>query len=181
MLESQPSSPSFPVRALIAPARTSLDVPPANFAEHRLAKAGIGQFKAQGVLPIDTAADGIGGPAIRQRLHILQHQGQANPGGRRRRLAAGRKQGGILVVMVEQAEGLDQAKAMRAFRKGRMGNTPGFIGNQISRLRVKRIGGCTLFGLDTERQRRDTAAPITTCDSLTIRFRSRIRRQCPRC
>jgi hypothetical protein len=39
-------------------------------------KAGVGQFQAQGVFPVDAAADGVGGLAIGQALDVLKDRGQ---------------------------------------------------------------------------------------------------------
>jgi hypothetical protein len=48
-LDSHPSLPSFPsVRGLIAPARTSLDVPQTNFMSWQLKKSSGGTFISEG-------------------------------------------------------------------------------------------------------------------------------------
>src|SRR5215472_18455941 len=100
-------------------------------------KAWISQLQTQGIFPIDAAAHGVSGLAIRKSLHILQHQDQCQPGGRGGRLAARWKQGGKLFIKVELAENLDQAKTESALGKSGMGYSPGFIGNRVGRLRLK--------------------------------------------
>src|SRR5215831_10142639 len=100
-------------------------------------KAWISQLQTQGIFPIDAAAYGVSGLAIRKSLHILQHQDQCQPGGRGSRLAARGKQGGKLFIKVELAEGLDQTQTESTFRKDGTGYAPGFIGNAIGRLRLK--------------------------------------------
>ena len=59
----------------------AVDQAGAEFAEHGVIEAGVGQFQAEGVLPVDAAADGIGGLAIGEALDVLEHGGQGEPGG----------------------------------------------------------------------------------------------------
>src|SRR6516164_4361028 len=100
-------------------------------------KAWISQLQTPGIFPIDAAAHGVSGLAVRKPLHILQHHHQSQPGGRGGRLAARWKQGGKLFIKVEMAEDLDQTQTENAFRKGGMGYTPVFLGNDIGRLWLK--------------------------------------------
>jgi hypothetical protein len=51
----------------------------AELAEDRVVKAGVGQLQAQGVLPVDPAADRVGGLPVGQSLDELQHRGQGQP------------------------------------------------------------------------------------------------------
>ena len=80
----------------------AVDQAGAELAQHGVVEAGIGQLQAQGVLPVDAAADGVGGLAIGEALDVLEHGGQGQPCGRGGRLAAGGEQVGELVIAVEQ-------------------------------------------------------------------------------
>ena len=53
----------------------------AELAEHGVIEAGIGQFQAQGVLPVDASADGVGGLAVGKSLDVLEDGGHGEPGG----------------------------------------------------------------------------------------------------
>ena len=76
-----------------------------------MVEAGVGQFQAEGVLPVDATTDGISGLTIGEALDELEHGGQGEPGGGGGRLAAGGEQVGELIVAEEQAEFLGDAKA----------------------------------------------------------------------
>ena len=80
----------------------AVDQAGAELAEHGVVEAGIGQFQAQGVLPVDAAADGVGGLAVGEALDVLEDGDQGQPCGRSGRLAAGGEQLGELVVAVER-------------------------------------------------------------------------------
>jgi hypothetical protein len=66
----------------------AVDQAGAVLAEHGVVKAGIGQFQAQGVLPVDSTTDGISGLAIGESLDVLEDGGQSEPCGRGGGLAA---------------------------------------------------------------------------------------------
>ena len=75
----------------------------AELAEHGVVEAGIGQLQAEGVLPVDAAADGVGGLAIGEVLGELQDGDQGEPPGGVGGLSARGKQVGEVVVRVEDA------------------------------------------------------------------------------
>ena len=89
----------------------AVDQAGAELAEHGVVEAGIGQFQAQGVLPVDAAADGVGGLAVGEALDVLEDGGQGQPRGRGGRLSAGGEQVGELVVAVERSEFVGDAEA----------------------------------------------------------------------
>ena len=110
----------------------AVDQAGAELAEHGVIEAGIGQFQAQGVLPVDAAADGVGGLAIGEALDVLEDGGQGQPGGRSRGLAAGGEQIGELVVAVERSEFIGDAEAEGALGEGGVGDAPGLFGDRRS-------------------------------------------------
>ena len=112
----------------------AVDQARAELAEHGVIEAGIGQFQTQGVLPVDAAADGVGGLAIRQALDVLEDGGQGQPGGRIRRLAARGKQIGELVVTVERPEFIGDAQAEGALGEGGVGDALRLFGDCRIRL-----------------------------------------------
>ena len=59
--------------------RLALDQSGAEFAEHGVIEAGVGQRQAQRKLPIDAAAHGIGGLTVGQALQELQGRDQREP------------------------------------------------------------------------------------------------------
>ena len=86
-----------------------------------MVEAGVGQFQAEGVLPVDATTDGISGLTIGEALDELEHGGQGEPGGGGGRLAAGGEQVGELIVAEEQAEFLGDAKAGTIRCQGQFG------------------------------------------------------------
>ena len=66
----------------------------AELAEHGEVEAGVGQLQAEGVLPVDAAADGVGGLAIGEPLGELQDGDQGQPPGGLRRPSPVGEQGG---------------------------------------------------------------------------------------
>jgi hypothetical protein len=103
-------------------------------------EAGIGQFQSQGVLPVDARADGLDGLAVRQALDVLEDGGQGEACGGESGSAAAGEQGGELVVAVEGAERLDEAKTEGAAGKGGKGDPACLFGDGIVGLRVKAHG-----------------------------------------
>jgi hypothetical protein len=59
--------------------RIIVDQPGAELAQHRGVKPRVGQLQVQRVLPVDPAADRVGGLAVRQAFDKLQHQHQRQP------------------------------------------------------------------------------------------------------
>ena len=114
----------------------AVDQAGAELAEHGVIEAGIGQFQAQGVLPVDAAADGVGGLAIGEALDVLEHGGQGEPCGRGGRLSAGGEQLGELVVAVERSEFIGDAEAEGALGEGGVGDALGLFGD-----RKRPVGG----------------------------------------
>ena len=115
----------------------AVDQAGAELAEHGVVEAGIGQFQGQGVLPVDAAADGVGGLAIGEALDVLEDGGQGEPCGRGGRLSAGGEQVGELVVAVERSEFVGDAEAEGAFGEGGVGDALGLFGDRERRLGVE--------------------------------------------
>ena len=112
----------------------AVDQAGAELAEHGVVEAGIGQFQAQGVLPVDAAADGVGGLAVGEALDVLEDGGHGEPCGRGGGLSAGGEQLGELVVAVERPEFIGDAEAEGAFGEGGVGDALGLFGDRMSRL-----------------------------------------------
>ncbi len=112
----------------------AVDQAGAELAEHGVVEAGIGQFQGEGVLPVDAAADGIGGLAVGEALDVLEDGGHGEPCGGGGRLSAGGEQLGELVVAVEATELIGDAEAKGAFGEGGMGDALGLFGDRVSRL-----------------------------------------------
>ena len=115
----------------------AVDQAGAELAEHGVIEAGIGQFQAQGVLPVEAAADGVGGLAIGQALDVLEDGGQGEPCGRGGRLAAGGEQLGELIIAEERAEFIGDAEAEGSLGEGGVGHASGLVGDRRVRLRVE--------------------------------------------
>jgi hypothetical protein len=96
-------------------------------------ESGIGQFQAEGVLPVDAAPDGVGGLAIGEALDVLEDRGQRQPGGRGGGLAPDGEEVSELVVVIERSEFISDAKAQRAFWEGGPGDALGLFGDGMSR------------------------------------------------
>src|SRR5512143_1303976 len=105
----------------------ALDQAGTELAQDRVIKAGIGQFQAQGVFPVDAAPDGVGGLAIGEALDVLEHRGQGEPGGGGGRLSAGGEEGGELVVTVEWSEFVGDAEAEGSLGESGVGDALGFF------------------------------------------------------
>ena len=112
----------------------AVDQAGAELAEHGVVEAGIGQFQGEGVLPVDAAADGVGGLAIGEALDVLEDGGQGEPCGRGGGLSAGGEELGELVVAVERPEFIGDAEAKGAFGEGGVGDALGLFGDRSSRL-----------------------------------------------
>ena len=67
------------------------DEPGPELAQHRVIDAGIRPLRAQGLLPVNPAAHGVGRLAIGQAFGKLHHGRQGEAPGRRRRLPTGWK------------------------------------------------------------------------------------------
>jgi hypothetical protein len=82
-------------------------------------EAWIGQFETQGVLPIHTAADGIGGLAVGEPLDVWHHHHE-NQAPRRHlhRAPGGRIQVGEELIILERAELGTQRHREVAFGEG---------------------------------------------------------------
>jgi hypothetical protein len=74
--------------------------------------------QAQGVFPVDAAADGVGGLAIGQALDLLEQGDEGEPCGGGGRLPAGGEEVGELVVAVERPEFVGDAET-----EGRLGES----------------------------------------------------------
>ena len=101
----------------------------AELAQDGVIEAGVGQFQAEGVLPVDAAADGVGGLAIGQALDVLEDRGQREPGGRRGRLTAGGEEVGELVVAVERSEFVGDPETEGPLGEGGVSDTLGLFGD----------------------------------------------------
>jgi hypothetical protein len=112
----------------------ALDQAGAELAQDGVIEAGIGQFQAKRVLPIDAAADGVGGLAIGEALDVLEDRGQRQPCGRGGGLAAGGEERGELLVVVERSEFIGDAEAKCAFGEGSLGDALGLFGDRMRRL-----------------------------------------------
>ena len=112
----------------------AVDQAGAELAEHGVVEAGIGPFQGERVLPVDAAADGVGGLAIGESLDVLEDGDQSQPCRRSRRLSAGGEDLGELVVAVEATELVGNAEAKGAFGEGGMGDAPGLFGDRGGRL-----------------------------------------------
>jgi hypothetical protein len=97
-------------------------------------EAGIVQFQAEGVLPVDATADGIGGLAVGESLDVLEDGSHGEPSRRGGRLSAGGEELGELVVVVEGSEFIGDAEAKVAFGEGGMGDALCLYGDRMSRL-----------------------------------------------
>jgi hypothetical protein len=115
----------------------AVDQAGAEFAEHRVVEAGIGQLQGQGALPVDTAAHGVGGLAVGQTLDVLEDGDQSQPCRRSGRLASGGEQLGELIVTVEATELVSDAEAESAFGEGGVGDAVGLFGDRMRRLGAK--------------------------------------------
>jgi hypothetical protein len=88
----------------------AVDQSGAELAQDGVIEAGIGQFQAEGVLPVDAAADGVGGLAVGEALDVSENRGQRQPCGRGGGLAAGGEEVGELIVVVERSAFLGDAE-----------------------------------------------------------------------
>ena len=105
----------------------AVDQAGAEFAQHGVIEAGIGQFQPQGVLPVDAATDGVGGLAIGEALDVLEHGDQGQPCGRGGRLSACGEQVGELGVAVQRSELIGDAEAEGSLWGRRRGPHAGFL------------------------------------------------------
>src|SRR4051794_1034031 len=113
----------------------SRSAPPATeLAQDREVKSRVGQLQAQGVLPVDAAADGVGGLAVGEALDVLEDGSDGEPSRRGGRLSAGGEQLGELVVAVERSEFIGDAEAKGAFGEGGLGDALGLFGDGKRRL-----------------------------------------------
>src|SRR5512143_4312132 len=97
---------------------SALDQAGTKLAQYRVIKAGISQFQAQGVFPVDAATDGVGGLAIREAFDVLEHGDEGEPCGRGGRLSAGGEELGELIVAVERSEFVGDSETEGALGKG---------------------------------------------------------------
>jgi hypothetical protein len=67
-------------------------------------EAGVYEFQAERVLPVDPAANGVGSLSVGQPLGELQHRDQGQPPRGEGRLAARREQRGKFLVLVDRTE-----------------------------------------------------------------------------
>ena len=112
----------------------ALDQAGAELAEHGVIEAGIGQLQPQGVLPVDAAADGVGGLAIGEPLDVLEDGGQGEPCGGGGGLSAGGEELGELSVAVERPEFIGDAEADGPLGEGGVGDAPSLVGDGEVRL-----------------------------------------------
>ena len=82
----------------------TVDQPGSEFAEHRVIKAGVGQFQAQRVLPVDAGQDGMNGLTVGEILKELKDGDQREFPGCDGGLAGGGEEGGEILVGVDRAE-----------------------------------------------------------------------------
>ena len=107
------------------PFGTAGDEAGAELAEDGEVEAGVGQLQAEGVLPVDAAADGVGGLAIGEPLGELQDRDQGQPPGGLRRLSPVGEQAGEAFVVVEGAQGVPHGQVGVAVGEGGAGDVGG--------------------------------------------------------
>ena len=95
---------------------------------------GVVELEPKGILPVDAAADGVGGLAIGEPLDVLEDGGQSQPCRRSGRLSAGGEEVGELVVAVEATELVGDAEAKGALGEGGLCDASGLFGDRASRL-----------------------------------------------
>ena len=105
-------------------------------AQDGMVEARVGEFSPQDIFPINAAADGICGLAIRQPFGKLEDRGEGQPGRRLCRLAARREERGELRIVVDGAEPVGHLHIDIAMGKCGMGNALGVSRNQIAGMGV---------------------------------------------
>src|SRR5664280_1676048 len=112
----------------------------AKFAEYGKIEAGICKFKPQQIFPIDAGAHGFSGLAIREALSELENGDECQTPGWERRLAAGRKERGKIIVTVESTQFVPQGQVGRALGKGGVCDLSRLSRNWLDETRMKRHG-----------------------------------------
>jgi putative transposase len=101
------------------------------------AEAGVGQLEAEGVLPIDPGAHGIGRLPVAEVFQELEDRDQRQPPGRESGLAPAGVEAAEVLVAVERAELVAGPRRDRAAREGSAGDTRGLGWDLADRLRMK--------------------------------------------
>jgi hypothetical protein len=86
--------------------RFPCDEPGAKLTQDGMVEAGVGEVESQNIFPINAATDGIRGWAIREAFGKLEDGDQCQARRRFCGLAARRKEGGELRVMVDSAKAI---------------------------------------------------------------------------
>ena len=113
----------------------------AELAEHAVVEAGVAEFEAEQVLPVDPAPDRLGGPPVAQPLAELQQGDQREPPRRAGRLAALRVEVGEVAVREDGPEPVAKGEVGIAGRKGCPRDAGGRVGDgRDGALRAERHG-----------------------------------------
>ena len=115
--------------------RAALEQARAELAEHGGIEAGIGEFEAEEVLPVDPGADGVGGRAIGQLLDELEDGHQGQPPRCLGMPTPGRIERSEFEVIEDRPQLVTQGQTDVVSRKGRSGDAGGLIRNRFDRSR----------------------------------------------
>jgi hypothetical protein len=101
----------------------------AELAEHGVVEPRVGQLETKQILPIDPAADRVGGPAVGEILPELNDGDQGQPPGRQRGLAPAGIEVGEVGIGEEGTELVAQLEIGMAVREGGMGDLGRVLGD----------------------------------------------------
>ena len=117
----------------------------AELGEDGEVEAGVVELEAEGVLPVDAAADGIGGPSIGEVLGELHDGDQGEPPGRQRGLPAPGVEVGEVAVAEDVPELVAEPEVGIPLGEGGAGDAGGQFGDGRDGARLQRHGstsGC---------------------------------------
>src|SRR5262249_34291304 len=114
--------------------------PRAELAEDAVIEARVAKLQAQGIFPIDSTPDGIGGLTVGQSLGVLHDRNECQAPGRACWLPAGREGRGERVIREERAESIAHAQIDVASREGSAGDAGRLLRDRPHRFGTQRHG-----------------------------------------
>jgi len=144
----------------------------AELGEDGEVEAGVVEFQPQGVLPVESGADGVGGLAVGQVLQELHQRDQGQAPGGEGGLAAAWVEVGEVLIGEEGPQLLAQAQAQTAPGEGGAGDAGGLFRDGGGRLGVQAHGRLRRRAGMRESSSQVETAPPQFVDSIRPLFES---------
>jgi hypothetical protein len=144
----------------------ALQQPRAELAQNGEVEAGVFEFQAEGVLPVDARAHGVGGLPVREALGELHHAHQDQPPRGQGRLPAPREEAGEVLVLPHDPQLVPHPSVGRPLREGGQGHAGGLFGNGANGLGAQ--GDDLLRKVGFSGPPRQYAAPLTNSPTASI-------------